>query len=169
MRIAFGYKMGSGKDTAVSYLISKHGGEKIAISDPVYNIQNYAQQLCGFENNKDRKFLQYIGTDWGREIDPDVWVKLAIENTPSEGNVFISDIRFLNEFVALKEEGWVCVNIQRDIQLERAGTGSVLHSSENSGRCIPWDYIIINDDTLEEFYRNLDVLIKEILLDESVG
>ena len=51
MRIAFGCKMGSGKDTAVSYLISKYGGKRLAFADPIYKIQNYAQQLCGFEKN----------------------------------------------------------------------------------------------------------------------
>lgn len=36
MKIAFGYKMRSGKDTSVEYLIKKYGGEKISFSQPLY-------------------------------------------------------------------------------------------------------------------------------------
>ena len=32
MKIAFGYKMRSGKDTAVDYLITKYGGKKITFA-----------------------------------------------------------------------------------------------------------------------------------------
>ena len=69
-KVAFGYKMGVGKDTAVDYLISRHGGKRISFADPIYNIMNYAQEVCGFEPEKDRYFLQLVGTDWARKKDP---------------------------------------------------------------------------------------------------
>ena len=111
---------------------------------------------------KDRHFLQYIGTEWGRALDPNVWIKIAIENTPSHGNVFISDLRFPNEFYALKTEGWICVKIERDVKTERVGSGSMTHSSEYGCEHIQWDYIISNNGTLEEFYKDLDILVKFI-------
>lgn len=67
MKIAFGYKMSSGKDTSVDYLIKKYGGEKISFSKFLYNIMYYVQDLCGLEKEKDRHFLQLIGTEWGRK------------------------------------------------------------------------------------------------------
>jgi hypothetical protein len=62
IKIAFGYKMGVGKDEACSYLIKKYGGEKISFASPLYDIQHHAQRVCGFEEEKDRQFLQFIGT-----------------------------------------------------------------------------------------------------------
>jgi hypothetical protein len=167
IKIAFGYKMGVGKDEACSYLSSKYGGEKISFASPIYDIQRYAQLRCGFSNEKDRQFLQYVGTEWARKKDPDVWINLAINNSPKEGNVFLSDLRFQNEFQALKKEGWCCVKIDRsfsDIE-ERKGTGSVFHESETSLDSLDeteWNYVIKNNDTIENFYNSLDTLYLNI-------
>ena len=165
MRLAFGYKMGAGKDTAVDYLIQKHGGVQISFAAPIYDIQRYAQERCGFKLEKDRQFLQYIGTDWARKKEPDVWVRLAVEATPKEGNVFLSDLRFPNEFKALKREGWTCVKLVRPHQEERKGTGSHSHASETALDVIPdndWDHILYNDGSLEDFHAKLDNLVDTI-------
>lgn len=49
--------------------------------------------------------------------------------------MYISDLRFTNEFIALKDENWICIRLIRDkidINIERIkGTGSETHSSEN--------------------------------------
>jgi hypothetical protein len=167
IKIAFGYKMGVGKDEACSYLTNKYGGEKISFATPIYDIQRYAQLRCGFSNEKDRQFLQYIGTEWARKKDPDVWIRLAINDSPKEGNVFLSDLRFQNEFHSLKKEGWFCVKIDRslvDIE-ERKGTGTIFHESETSLDSLKesdWDYIIQNNETIENFYKSLDILYLKI-------
>lgn len=166
MRIAFGYKMGTGKDTAVSYLMSKYGGKQICFASPIYDIMYYAQERCGFPIEKDRQFLQYIGTEWGRSREENVWVRLAIEATPPPSeNAFLSDLRFPNEFKALKEKDWVCVKLVRDQQEDRKGSGSHAHSSENALDSIPdeeWDFVITNNGTIAEFERNLDRLVRKI-------
>lgn len=167
IKIAFGYKMGVGKDEACSYLSNKYDGEKISFASPIYDIQTYAQLRCGFSNEKDRQFLQYVGTEWARKKDPDVWIRLAINDSPKEGNVFLSDLRFQNEFYALKKEGWHCVKIDRsfsDIE-KRKGTGSVSHESETSLDSLnetEWDYVIKNNDTIENFHNSLDTLYLKI-------
>lgn len=162
IKIAFGYKMGVGKDEACSYLIKKYGGEKISFASPLYDIQHYAQKVCGFEEEKDRQFLQFIGTEWARKKDPDVWLNLAIKNTKSEGNFFLSDLRFPNELYGLKKEDWFCVNIVRQTDSEkRKGTGSSSHVSETALDNIKseeWDYLLKNDGSIEEFYEKLDSL-----------
>lgn len=163
IKIAFGYKMGVGKDEACSYLCNKYGGEKISFASPIYDIQRYAQLRCGFSNTKDRQFLQYIGTEWGRKKDPNVWIRLAINDSPKEGNIFLSDLRFQNEFYSLKKEGWICVKIVRssvDLE-ERRGSGCISHESETSLDSIKeneWDYVIKNNETIENFYNELDTL-----------
>jgi hypothetical protein len=63
LKISFSGKAGSGKDVSVKYLIDKYGGKKF-FSKPIYDILYYAQNICGFKQEKDRKFLQWIGTEW---------------------------------------------------------------------------------------------------------
>ena len=49
MKIAFGYKMGVGKDTACQYLRSKYKGQIIGFADTLYNILHhtlYIYILC---------------------------------------------------------------------------------------------------------------------------
>jgi len=163
MKIACSGKMGTGKDEASKYLSNKYGGVVISFAEPLYDILKYAQTVAGFPIEKDRKFLQFVGTDWARTIDENVWINKAIEKAPENGNAFISDLRFINEFEALKENGWICIKLLRNVESQaRAGTGSTSHISENSLDNVPnhnWDHIIENNGTLEEFYTKLDSII----------
>ena len=87
LRLAFGCKAGVGKSTAVDYLMQKHGGVELSFAKPLKNILLYAQQTCGFKENKDRGFLQWVGTDWARSKDENVWihhVKNEIETHPNK-------------------------------------------------------------------------------------
>jgi hypothetical protein len=162
MKIAFGYKMGSGKDTSVEYMIGKFGGQKISFADPIYSIMTYAQKTCGFANEKDRKFLQWIGTEWGREKNSNIWIDIALGRSSTNENCFISDLRFQNEFDALKENGWTCVKLKREYDnISIAGTGIITHISENELDNIDdfkWDYIIENNGTFNDLYKKLDKL-----------
>lgn len=166
MKIAFGYKMGVGKDEAVSYFIQKYGGTKISFSEPLYDIMHYAQDKCGFPREKDRQFLQYIGTEWARNKDNDVWINLLTnKDYPNNHNYYIGDLRFPNEYKALKNSGWICVKIVRSHQEERKGTGSHSHTSETALDKLHdnvWDYIIHNTGSLNEFYTKLDYLVNKI-------
>lgn len=164
MKIAFGYKMYSGKDTSVNYLISKYGGEKISFSKPLYDILHYAQKVCNFPIEKDRKFLQWIGTDWAREKDNNIWINLAINNIKNiDGNVYCSDVRFINEFKSLKENGFIVIKIERNLTF--TNKSSTNHISENDLDKIEnseWDYVIKNDGTLKELYRQIDDIVLNI-------
>ena len=161
--------MGVGKDAACSHLINKYGGKHLSFAMPLYDIQRYAQQKCGFLEEKDRQFLQYIGTDWARNKDPDVWVRLALQDHVQDENIFLSDLRFKNEFYALKKAGWFCVKIVRpqeenEVQ-NRNGTGRNNHESETSLDSIDdkeWNYIIHNDKSIQDFYNKLDYLYLNI-------
>jgi len=163
MKIAFGYKMGSGKSIACSYLMSKYHGNKFAFADPIYDILNYSQTVANIKHEKDRQFLQFIGTEWGRNKDKDIWVNILLKKSSIiNSNCFNDDVRFINEFEALKENGWVCVKINRE---NREIKGDTNHSSETSLDIIHdkrWDYIIDNNGTLEEFYNKLDNIVLDI-------
>lgn len=162
MKIAFGYKKRVGKDTAVEYLENTYGGVNMKFADPLYNILKHAQKICMFKDEKDRKFLQWVGTEWAREKDPDIWVKLFFQNigyiSPTD-NIYCSDVRFINEFEALKKDGWICVKIiGKNNQIDD-------HESENQLDSLPnekWDYVIPNKGTKDEFYTELDAIVYEL-------
>ena len=173
LRIAFGYKMGTGKDTACSYLITKFGGHTLRFSEPLYKIMSYAQDICNLEKRKDRKFLQLVGTEWGRSTDPDIWLNLLLDKAShccyKKQNLYLSDLRFPNELYRLKKEGWICVRIDRNvtsISTDRSGTGSVSHSSESSLDQVPdkdWDFILQNNDSFDDFYSSLYKLYDDLM------
>jgi hypothetical protein len=161
VRIAFGHKKRVGKDTACDYLISKYGGIKMSFAEPLYDILHHAQRVCGFEVSKDRPFLQFVGTEWARSKDADVWVKLLSHKVSNSAaindNIFVSDLRFRNEFAMLKTLGFACVLInsgQRSLQehIEAHQSETELLDSRQ------WDYVIDNKDALQDFYHQLDTL-----------
>lgn len=158
MRIAFGHKQRSGKDTCVDYLIKRYGGVKISFSEPLYEILHYAQRVCEFEEEKDRWFLQTIGTYWARNKNPDVWVNLALRKVQSLGegvNVYNSDIRFKNELTAMIREEFVCIKINRDVERKMTEHISECDLDGVEG----WDYVINNDGTIDDLYKKLDEII----------
>lgn len=159
-RIAFGYKMRCGKDTAVEYLVNKYGGTRISFADPLYEILHYAQDVCGFESGKDRKFLQFIGTEWAREKNNNVWIDILVKKSrETKGNVYVSDVRFRNEFDAMRKNNFVLVKVNR------GGVEVNNHSSEIELDGVPdyeWDFVLDNDGTLEEFYSKIDLCLNNI-------
>lgn len=164
VKIAFGFARRVGKDTSCDYLISKYGGVKLAFATPLYDILSYAQKKCGFEVVKDRKFLQFIGTEWARDINENVWVELLLAQVESKGeeNIFVSDLRFKNEFVALKRQGFVCVHIAGKDGCKEEG-GYANHQSDNDLiDCTEWDYILENKGSLDELYTKLDRIMQTI-------
>tara|TARA_Y100000389_G_C17460604_1_gene521369 strand:+ start:556 stop:1095 length:540 start_codon:yes stop_codon:yes gene_type:complete len=168
LKIAVGYKAGCGKDTFCNYLSKKFNNYKtgqIAFADPIYDIMFYAQHTCGFNSVKDRKFLQFVGTEWGRSIQDDIWINIALSKAKDLDIALISDLRFNNEFQTLKENGWFNVKIVRDnISSSRIGSGSNTHPSEtelNIVHDLCWDYIIENNGTLDEFHEKIDIMLKD--------
>lgn len=171
IRLAFGCQARVGKTTAVNYLISRYGGVEKFFAEPLYSILHYAQDICGFKKEKDREFLQYIGTEWARKRNPCVWVDALLKETdklPEISNIYISDLRYPNELTTIKKAGYKTVRIIRSEAINDMsfGSGSRVHESEIALLNTPsseWDYIIYNDGTLEELYYNLDKLIKDII------
>jgi hypothetical protein len=163
LKIAFGCQSRVGKSTATSFLISKYGGVEKSFASSLYELMYYTQQKCGFEQKKDREFLQMIGT-WARDKDPDTWVNIIdIEN--KEENIFVSDVRFNNEFDFLKKNEFIMIRIIGSLNMETFGTGDINHLSEKELIYKPleeWDYVIKNNKSLDIFYQELDKIIYHI-------
>jgi hypothetical protein len=161
MKIAFGMTSGSGKDTSVDYLIKTYGGVKYSFAKPLYDMMYYSQEVLNLSRKKDRKFLQMFGDFFRKEVDEDIFVDLCLTRTcETSGNCFISDLRFENEFRKCKSRGFICVKLNRFADNSaRIDNGSQHHISETSLQSVnddEWDYIIDNNGSLEDLYRQLD-------------
>lgn len=167
LRIAFGYKAHSGKDTCAEYLKEKHGGVILKFADGIYNILYTVQDMMGIPRKKHAPLLQMIGTDLGRNADPDVWVKICtnrikeiLKENP-EANILISDLRFPNEASSLKELGFTLCCVTRKQELRGNIGRDPNHPSETAMDWYDkWDVVIENNGTLEDLYKKVDQLIK---------
>lgn len=160
VKIAFGYKRRVGKDTSCDYLIRKYGGIKLSFAEPLYRILYFAQDICGLEHSKDRKFLQFVGTEWARTINSTIWAELLVKKVVElehVKNMFVSDLRFENEFKILKKLGFICVKIENK-NLDDVD-GYLNHQSDKDlDNFNGWDYTIDNFGDLNNLYDQLDHL-----------
>lgn len=97
-----------------------------------------------------RVLLQRLGTEVGRQVlspalfgDDRLWIEAAL-NAPTPGHVVISDVRFPNEFYAIKSRGGTIWRILRPDTAPVNG-----HSSETALDFIKPDVEIYNDETVE--------------------
>ena len=119
MRIAVIGKICSGKTTLSNSLINEFGKQNIIFSKKSFadNVYKIAYDVFNMKE-KDRSLLQSIGTKM-REIDPNVWVNLTLQNL--KDNVIIDDCRFSNEIQSLKKSGFILIklNISAELQMDR--------------------------------------------------
>nr|QBK91046.1 MAG: deoxynucleotide monophosphate kinase [Pithovirus LCPAC202] len=167
LRLAFGCQARVGKGESVKYLVDKYGGIELSFAEPVYKILCFAQETCQFKPKKDRNFLQWIGTDWGRNQDSEVWVKCLIrrvEYISPEENIFVSDVRYPNEKKALEDHGFTLIRLTRKTNQEKLliGDDCLKHSSETAltSNDVEWSHRIENNGLLSDLYPKLDGIVK---------
>ena len=106
------------------------------------------------KGEKPRKLLQDLDIKM-REIDEDVWARYVIrkvESLPKESNIAIDDLRFSNEYKALKNAGFFVVRIVRDVPPSPFSN----HQSETEVERMPFDWVIYNTSSFERLYDALD-------------
>jgi len=175
--IGFNGKMGVGKSTAVACLreASLNSVRLVKFAQPLYDMQEYIYRRIqgtyrrpdGF--TKDRKLLQWIGTEWGRDsISPtlwvDIWKKEVEYQQLNQNNIVIcDDVRFDNEAEAIKAMGGIVINISANNTEKRIDTksGIVQHSSEAGIKPELIDCRIDNNGSLSEFLKKLTDAYKE--------
>ena len=182
----------SGKDTFSDYIIDKYGFIKYGFADPLkkgiqafFNLSDEQLYDAKLKETIDsrwsvspRTLFQVIGTEiFQHSIKlflPDLngeprkhWVLLfkewylELKKKDPNALVIISDARFLHELTEIKELGGNIIKIIRPLS-EKNGD---LHQSENEIDEIPDDFIkytIINNSTLDDFYKQIDNIIKEL-------
>lgn len=166
---------GVGKDTAADYLCSHHGFERFAFADPLRAMiealllecgQDYAyiterhlkeQPIPGLGLSY-RHLAQTLGTEWGRALTPDLWLRtatlcLGLPDHPIHDRIVITDVRFGNEAEWVTQQQGVVARIYRPTQRVRA------HISEIELDGIePWA-VIDNAGPIEQLHQQLDALV----------
>jgi dephospho-CoA kinase len=157
--IALVGKAGSGKTTAAEFLVNELDYKRLSFAAPL-------KVMCGTAT--DREVLQTVGVGV-RELHADAWVNLFRESlrefqVHNNDSVVVDDCRFPNEYWALKEQGFVFVQIttDRDRRIVRLRSNGKLtdeaqleHVSETSLDKLSFDYRIRNIGTVEELHDEL--------------
>ncbi len=177
--IGFNGGMGSGKTTAIDLLrqtIPNKAIVPIKFAETLYNIQDYIysqvalvyQKPEGFV--KDRKLLQWLGTEWGRGLNENLWVeiwkaKVDLASRLGPDIIIVSDdCRFDNEASAIHQLGGTVIKINRNNNLQAAhgGVGIANHASEAGIKSDLVDFIIENNSTVEDYKVSLSTLYREM-------
>lgn len=184
---------GAGKSTVAGYLWEKHDFVEMCFAD---RLKRACRDLFGMTEEQlwgpsearsiptpsgivPRKALQLLGTELGRVLDPDVWVKSLIDDLgpvllgvadydPTLGivgtqqpvpGVVVSDVRFKNEFDALKELGAKMVLIRRTVSydIEPSNHQSEVDLGPFSAH---FDGFIHNNGEFKDLHRSIDSVLQ---------
>ncbi len=133
-----------------------------------------------------RIMLQLLGTEWGRQAaDKNIWVNymLRIANRVLEGEeydrrvgligeapgatalvgVIVSDVRFANELIAIKEAGGKLIRVRRpETDTLSSKTGIAGHPSEMEQKQFndeDFNASLLNTHSLDELLESVDIII----------
>lgn len=96
-----------------------------------------------------RWFLQTLGTEALRNnVHNEIWINALFADYNENSNWIISDLRFLNEALAVKQRNGVIIKVIR-------GESQNNHISETELLSIKCDYVIDNNGTIEELYEKV--------------
>lgn len=181
MRVALFGKMRSGKDTVGEILIKRYDFKRYAFGDGIGEIiHKYFPDTL--KHGKPRHHYQFIGQQL-RELDEDVWIKYLLKKVEADEpkravqeipfNVVVTDARQYNEYLRLKENGYIIVKVEtdEDIRLERMralGDNFTLelleHPTELQVDKVVPDVVIKNNGSLID----LELAVAKFVLDHTV-
>ena len=114
-----------------------------------------------------RDVLQILGTDLLRkQFNSNIHVAATMGEIKSEDKVIITDLRFPNEYEAVKKRGGITIRVNRpSVILDGIGYNSGDHPSEVAlDHVTDWDYVIDNSGTIEELVEK----VRTILVNEKI-
>ena len=169
----------TGKDTVAQHLVEQYGFTRIAFADPIrealYALDpilhdypaipgirlSWIVDKSGWESVKKesaeaRRMLQRLGTEVARnQWSPNFWVDLAMQKASKFGKVVITDVRFPNEYEAIR-------GANGDIwRVVKPGVSAVnAHASEVALDNYTFDKTILNNGSLDILHQSIDYLIQ---------
>ncbi len=135
-------KQGSGKTTLAEALKKALGPcVHMKFADPLYDMHNFIRsQLTKYKIEmpiKDRRLLQWLGTEYVRSLDENAWAKIARQRADffinGGSNVVIDDCRFLNELEIFPDAIKIRLECPQEVRAGRAESYSgTEHPSETA-------------------------------------
>lgn len=173
--------MGSGKTTAARYLEAAYDFVPLGFADPIKKMTRALLESAGVEQEEinaylaghlkekpvpfapvtARRIMQTLGTEWGRQtIYENLWVEALTEKADElllQGQfVVVDDLRFPNEYHALREMGATLIRINRP-----ADQFDERHESEGALDDFRFDREIENDGTFHQLYGEINSILME--------
>lgn len=169
---------GTGKDSAAQYLCREYGFVQAAFADPLRSMVLQFLEEAGIDHAyvterhlkeaaipglgvSARALLQTLGTEVGRALHPDLWVRhlalrLGLDGQPASApvhdRIVLSDVRFKNEAAWLRARGGRLIRLYRD-----TAAGVRPHASELQLLDLACDYVVSNNSmTLDGLHTRLD-------------
>ena len=169
---------GSGKDT-VRAMLEREGFVGLAFAEPIRSMLRELLTSCGIDDEyideralketiipelgvSYRHMAQSLGTEWGRNLRRDFWMRLAgaymaDQQDAGETHFVVSDVRFDNEANWIRNKGGQVWRIHRD------GLASVRpHVSESGVDGIKPSRTIHNNGTPEQLHEAVMAAVESL-------
>lgn len=182
--IALTGRAGAGKDTAAAYMVDRYGFAQASIAGALkemcaawaeYVGIDYAhfterhlkeQPLPGFGFSP-RRMMQTLGTEWGRQLDPWLWIAglqrhlgLHEGGTAVHDRIVLTDCRFPNEADWVRGQGGRLVRVLRNVP------GVEPHESERHADTLEVDHELLNHTSIATLHQQIDVLMDGLRIDQ---
>lgn len=164
--IIFSGKQYAGKDTAAKIMLDKIPNYRRCAMGDIIKLTYGAQKGLTYdeiEKNKAkyRSDLIVLG-NWGREQDPDYWLKKIIKQ---KGNIIVTDVRVPHEYEVFKNAGAITIRVEATRET-RAKRGQLVGENDITEVGLDneknWDYIIDNNSTYEHLKSQVEKIIDAI-------
>lgn len=200
--------IGSGKDTAADYLCERYGFQRHSfannLKDAISIVFGWDRELLEGLTPESRKWREEVDVWWAEKLHmpiltprwvmqcwgtellrnkfhQDIWVySLLNKLRNTKENIVITDCRFSNELLAIKQIDGITVRVNRgskpkwynDALIFNKGPDEVgylfaksvlerhnVHPSEYSSVGFNYNHVIQNNGTLEDLYEKIDSIV----------
>lgn len=164
--IIFSGKQYAGKDTAAKIMLDKMPNYRRCAMGDIIKLTYGAQKGLTYDEIEENKAkyrsdLIVLG-NWGREQDPDYWLKKIIKQ---KGNIIVTDVRVPHEYEVFKNAGAITIRVEATRET-RAKRGQLVGENDITEVGLDneknWDYIIDNNSTYEYLKSQVEKIIDEI-------
>lgn len=164
--IIFSGKQYAGKDTAAKIMLDKMPNYRRCAMGDIIKLTYGAQKGLTYDEIEENKAkyrsdLIVLG-NWGREQDPDYWLKKIIKQ---KGNIIVTDVRVPHEYEVFKNAGAITIRVEATRET-RAKRGQLVGENDITEVGLDneknWDYIIDNNSTYEYLKTQVEKIIDEI-------
>jgi hypothetical protein len=106
-----------------------------------------------------RSFLQKLGTESVRNgLHPNTWINALFADLKEDSKWIITDVRYPNEYEAIKQRGGIMIRVNRGEQSKDA------HISETALDDFKFDFVIENNGSLDELKERVKDVLESINL-----